>query len=80
MADWCKRWMGEDYAPPLTPTGWFECGHQPGVHIWAPPPAAALIALKELSRSRYKRPFEVTHVVLIPQLLWDKEWCSQFES
>ncbi len=79
MAGWCKSWMGEDYAPPLIPTGWFERKHQPGVHIWAPPPVAVLIALKELSRSRHKRPFEVTHVVLIPWLLWDKEWRSQFK-
>ena len=62
---------GLDYNPPLMPEDWIEQGHQPGVHIWAPPPAAALIALKELSRSR-----EVTHVVMIPWLLWDEEWRS----
>lgn len=58
---------------------WFERGQQPGVHIWAPPPAVALIALKELSRSRHKRPSAVTHEVLIPQLLWDEEWRTCFE-
>ena len=79
LGRWCKSWMGKDYAPPLTPEGWFEKGHQPGVHIWTPPPAAALIALKELSRSRHKRPLEVTHVVMIPRLLWDEEWRSRFE-
>jgi hypothetical protein len=71
--------MGEDYAPPLTPVGWFEKGHHPGVHIWTPPPAATLIALKELSRSCHTRPSEVTHVVMIPRLLWDEEWQSRFE-
>ena len=74
LADWCKSWMGEDYRSPLSPVGWFEEGHHPGIHLWAPPPAAALIALKELSRSRHKRPSEVTHVVIIPRLLWDEEW------
>ncbi len=37
LAKWCKSWMGKDYAPPLTPVRWFGFGHQPGVHIWAPP-------------------------------------------
>ena len=71
--------MAKDYAPPLMPVGWFKQGHWPSVHIWAPPPAAALIALKELARYRHKRPFEVTHVVLIPRLLWEEEWRSRFE-
>jgi hypothetical protein len=69
LEGWCKSWMGGDYTPPLTPKGWFEQGHQPGVHIWTPPPAAALVALKELARSHHKHPFEVTHVVMIPRLL-----------
>jgi hypothetical protein len=82
LAHWCKSWMGTDYTPLLTPEGWFEAGHQPGVHIclWVPPLAAALIALKELARSRHKRPSKVTHVVMIPQLLWDEEWQSRFEN
>jgi hypothetical protein len=79
LEGWCKGWMDKDYAPPLTPEGWFESGHQPGVHIWTLPPAAALIALKELSRSCHRRPSQATHVVLIPWLLWDEEWQSHFE-
>ncbi len=79
LEGWCKSWMGRDYTPPLTPEGWFERGHQPGVHIWTPPPAAALVALKELARSCHKCPSEVTHVVMIPRLLWDEEWHSWFE-
>jgi len=51
LADWCKSWMGEDYRSPLSPVGWFEEGHRPGIHLWAPPPVAALIVLKELTRS-----------------------------
>ena len=46
LGDWCKSWMGKDFVPPLTPLGWFEDGHCPGVHLWTPPPGAALIALK----------------------------------
>jgi hypothetical protein len=79
LADWCKSWMGEDYRSPLSPGGWFEEGHRPGVHLWAPPLAVVLIALKELSRSRHKCPSVVTHMVMIPRLLWDEEWQSQFE-
>jgi hypothetical protein len=56
LADWCNSWMGEDYRPPLLPVGWFEEGHRPGVHLWTPPPAEALVALRELSRSWHKCP------------------------
>ena len=79
LEGWCKSWMGSDYSPPLEPEDWFGKGHQPGVHIWAPPPAAALVAMKELAMSRHKRPYEVTHVVLIPRLLWQEEWRRRFE-
>ena len=76
LGDWCKSWMGKDFVPPLTPTGWFEEGHQPGVHLWTPPPGAALIALMELAMSQHKCPLDVTHVVMIFRLLWDEEWWS----
>jgi len=79
LKDWCKSWMGSDYSSPLEPLDWFGKGHQPGVHIWSPPPAAALVAMKELAMSRHKRPYDVTHVVLIPRLLWQEEWRRRFE-
>jgi hypothetical protein len=79
LEEWCISWMGEDFAPPLTSEGWFEEGHRPGVHIWAPAPAAGLIALKEMERSRLKRPYTTTHVVMIPRLLYQEEWRSRFE-
>jgi hypothetical protein len=75
---WAKAWMGADYSNPLTPEGWFSIGHQPGVHFWAPPPAAALIALEELAQSKLKRPFEVTHVFVCPRLLYFEEWRRRF--
>ncbi len=56
----------KNYAPPLATEGWFEEGHTKGVHIWSPPPGAASIALRELFRARYKRPWDTTHVVMIP--------------
>ncbi len=79
LGNWCKSWMGKDVTPPLTPVGWFKEGHCPGVHVWTPPLGAALIALKELSRSHHKHPLVVTHVVMILRLLWDEEWRSHFE-
>ena len=74
LESWCRSWVGLDYLQPLTLVGWFEEGHQPGVHIWAPPPAASLIALKEMARARHKRPTTSTHVVIIPRLLYQEEW------
>jgi hypothetical protein len=71
--------MVKDFAPPLTPFGWSKHEHGPDVHIWTPPPAGALISLKKLSRSCHTHPSEVTHVVMILQLLWDEEWRSRFE-
>ena len=71
--------MGSNYSPPLEPEGWFAEGHKSGVHIWAPPPAAGLIALKELARSRNKQPYNSTHMVMIPRLLYQEEWRSRFE-
>ena len=70
---WCKSWMGSSYAPPPKPCEWYEEGHLPGVHVWAPPPAAALEALKQLTRSRLKRPGLVTHVVVIQRILYEEE-------
>jgi hypothetical protein len=79
LAEWCESWMGNDYSPPLDAEGWFREGHLPGVHIWAPPPAAALVALKELAVARQKRPYACTHVFLCQRLLWEEEWRSRFE-
>ena len=76
---WCKGWMGKDFSFPLTPVEWFYEAHRPGVHLWAPPPAAVLIALKQIARSRQKRPHHVTHVFVCQRLLWQEEWRRRFE-
>ena len=79
LSKWCADWMGSDYAGPLEPLEWFTRGHQPGVHVWAPPPAAALVALKEVAHSRQKRPRQVAHVFLCQRLLWQEEWRRRLE-
>eukprot|EP00804_Cyclotella_cryptica_P003619 CCRYP_002220-RA/>CCRYP_002220-RA protein AED:0.33 eAED:0.28 QI:0/0/0/1/0.25/0.2/5/0/708 len=70
---------GDDFSGLLAPEDWFWKGHLPGVHVWTPPPGAALIALKQLSQSKQKRPHELTHIVMIPRLLYWEEWQSRFE-
>ena len=79
LGDWCKSWMGPNYSPPLEPSDWYEGGYLPGVHIWSPPPAVALEEFKQLARSCLKRPFGMSHVVLIQLLLYQKEWRRRFE-
>ena len=75
----CRSWMGDDYSPPATPVDWFCKAQKPGIHIIAPPPAAAVYALKEVARARHKRPRHVTYVILIPRLLYQEEWRSRFQ-
>ena len=79
LETWCKRWMGSEYSPPLSVEGWYREGHRPGVHVWAPPPAAALEALKQISKSRQKRMDRVTHVFICPRLAYQEEWRRRFE-
>ena len=79
LEGWCQSWMGEDYSPPVQPIDWFRKAHLPGVHVLAPPPGAALAALKEVARARHKRPQYVTYVILIPRLLYQEEWRSRFQ-
>ena len=71
--------MGTDFSSPLTPEGWFEEGLEPGVHVWAPPPAATLSALRQLALSHQLRPYTTTHVVLVPRLLYEEEWRGRFQ-
>ena len=78
LEEWCRAWMGEDYSEPASPMDWFTKAHKPGVHVIAPPPGAALAALKEVAKARHKRPKEVTYVILIPRLLYQEEWRARF--
>ena len=79
LEPWCRSWMGSDYTPPLDPEGWFEEGHRSGTHIWAPPPGAGLIVLRELARAKHKRPWKSMNVIMIPRLLYQEEWRGRFE-
>ena len=79
LARWFEGWMGSDYAPPLETRGWFWEGHKPGVHIWSPPPAGALVALNQLLLARQNRPMAGTHVFVCQRLQWQEEWRKRFE-
>ena len=79
LIPWLRNWLGDDFSGLLTPEDWFWKGHLPGVHVWTPPPGAALVALKQLSRSKQKRPHDLIHIVMIPRLLYWEEWQSRFE-
>lgn len=71
--------MGGSFKAPLSLEGWFWAGHLPGVHVWIPQPVAVLIALCQLARMRHKHPYYITHVVLIPHILYWEEWQTCFE-
>jgi hypothetical protein len=44
----------------------------PGTFVWAPPPAAAAVALEELRKARIKRQ-DSMHILVVPRLLMP-EW------
>ena len=75
----CKAWMGADFTAPVSPMDWFVQAQLPGIHVFAPPPGAALIALKEIARARHKQPQFVTYVVFIPRLLYQEECRTRFQ-
>ena len=77
LESWYNSWMEQDYSPPLTAEGWFTDRHHPGVQFWTPPPAAALIALKELAQAHRLQSYTTIHVVFIPRLLYQEEWKSR---
>jgi hypothetical protein len=52
----------------LTPEGWYTTGHEFGNHIWAPPPSACEVVVKQLGQARIKRP-ESAHLIIVPRLM-----------
>jgi hypothetical protein len=55
--------------------GVWRLNTRPGVFVWAPPPAAAEVAIEQLRRALIKRQ-ESTHVFICPRLLFP-EWSKQ---
>jgi len=76
---WCRNWIGKDFTPLMEPVEWFWEAHCPGIHLRAHPPAAALVTLYQLARSRHTRPHAVTHLFVCQRLLWQEEWRRRFE-
>lgn len=76
---WLRGWMGAQYLEPLSPEGWLSTGHTPRIHIWAPPPAAGLYALKQWVQAKLKHLYTTMHVILIPCFLDWEEWRSRFD-
>ena len=69
LEKWCKGWMGNAYSKPLGPVGWFREEHQRNLRVCPPPPAAALVAMKQQSKAWQKRPHRLTHVFVCQRLL-----------
>jgi len=73
LLEWVLGWLGgleTGLGEPtiLPPEDWFGRGHSPGIHVWAPPPAAAEVVVEQVGRSRHKRPTNL-HVVVVPRLM-----------
>ena len=62
----------------LTPDEWFSGTRGEGAYVWAPPPAAASVAVEMFAEARHKRPAGA-HLLVIPRLMtsmWRKQ-CSK---
>jgi len=73
LLDWVVGWlgglgMGLGEPSILEPEDWFGRGHGVGIHVWAPPPAAADVVVEQLGKARHKRPSGL-HVVVVPRLM-----------
>jgi len=73
LLDWTLEWLGglqTTLGEPtvLTPNDWFVRGHGTGIHVWAPPPAAAEVVVEQVGKARHKRPTNL-HVVVVPRLM-----------
>lgn len=62
LLNWIRNWSDDPSLTPISPVGWFSNGHCPGLHLWAPPPAASLSALNQLGYSKLKWPYELMHI------------------
>ncbi len=70
LAAWIHSWYSVDSYSWLKPFDWFNSGHANGHHVWCPPPAAADVALEQLTIAIHKRP-KTQHLLLISRLMSD---------
>jgi hypothetical protein len=91
VEDWIRSWLGEEaellkpegwferghglLGGKIDSKGFWRHHYKPGKFIWAPPPAAASVAIEELRKARIKRQ-DSMHVIVIPRLL-KPEWFRQ---
>jgi hypothetical protein len=71
--DWIRAWAGDSNW--LSPEEWFKPQAVLAPCIWAPPPAAADVALDQLGKWIHMHPSNTTHIVVIPRLMtsrWHK--------
>eukprot|EP00978_Attheya_sp_CCMP212_P046183 scaffold377919_cov55-Attheya_sp.AAC.5 len=74
IEQWMLNWFNDGDAEVLEPKGWFHKAHKTGNWIWAPPPAAAEVAVEQLCESRHARPWNA-HLFVCPVLMtsyWQK--------
>ena len=68
LEQWILSWFeGADPPMILSQEEWFTKGHVYSTCVWAPPLAAAEVALDQLVFSIHKRPFHI-HLMIIPRL------------
>jgi hypothetical protein len=88
---WLRSWLGPDaelltpegwferghglLGGGMDKKGYWRHKVKPGTFIWAPPPAAASVAMEELRKARIKRQ-DSMHVFVVPRLL-KPEWFRQ---
>ncbi len=68
LLPWLHSWLSPIRWQLLTPFEWFTLGHQKGTFVWSPPPAAADVALEQITTATHKRPVSI-YVILFPRLL-----------
>jgi hypothetical protein len=68
IEQWMLSWFNGGDADVLEPKGWFHKAHKTGNWIWAPPPAAAEVAVEQLCESRHARPWNA-HLFVCPALM-----------
>jgi hypothetical protein len=91
VCDWVKSWAGEEVlllepedwferghdlvGGKVREDGFWVPEFRRGCYLWAPPPAAANVALEELQVARLKRQ-DFFHILIVPRLM-TPEWLKQ---